>query len=209
MSKKLHELRQAIRRLVEEYYREAFPPGKFLPGESRVQYAGRVFEEREMANMLKPTDIQAALGVEELEKLPDFVAARKRNFAALHEKLSPYKEFFILPEAQPKSDPSWFAFPLTIRDEAPFNRRALTTWLEAHNIETRLIFSGNILRQSAYQEIPHRVGGSLQNSDKVMRQSFFVGVYPGLTPAMLAHVADTIGEFVSKAVTGGPSVPRA
>ena len=157
---------------------------------------------------LKPTDIQAALGVAQLEKLPDFVVARKRNFAALHEKLFPYKEFFILPEAQPKSDPSWFAFPLTIRDEAPFNRRALTTWLEAHNIETRLIFSGNILRQPAYQEIPHRVVGSLQNSDRIMRQSFFVGVYPGLTPEMLAHVADTIGEFVSKAVTGGPSVPR-
>jgi CDP-6-deoxy-D-xylo-4-hexulose-3-dehydrase len=147
---------------------------------------------------LKPTDIQAALGVAQLERLPDFTAARKRNFQWLYDGLKLYEEHLILPTWDPRADVSWFAFPMTVRDEAPFRRRELLTWLEGALIETRLLFAGNILRQPAYRDITHRAAGQLSNSDLVMRGAFFVGVYPGLDEARIDYMLDTFAAFFAR-----------
>ncbi len=152
----------------------------------------------EIGYNLKMTDIQAAIGLAQLEKLPAFVAARRRNFAALYEGLEPYQDVLMLPEWSDRADPSWFAFPITVRPQAPFSRRELTLFLEEHNIETRLLFAGNILRQPGYQEIPRRVVGSLENSDQVLRSTFFVGVYPGLDEARLSHMLDCFADFLDQ-----------
>jgi len=131
----------------------------------------------------------------QLDKLPDFVAARQRNFTRLYEALKPYEEFLILPTWSERSRPAWFAFPITVRPGAPFTRRDLTDWLEGRNIETRFLFAGNIVRQPGYRHIQHRVVGDLPRSDVVMRSTFFVGVYPGLDDARLAYVIEACGDF--------------
>jgi CDP-4-dehydro-6-deoxyglucose reductase, E1 len=145
---------------------------------------------------LKATDMQAAVGVAQLKKLPQFIAARKRNWQQLREQLKPMEEFFILPEATPNSDPSWFGFVLTIREGAPFSRADLIRHLDGKKIGTRLLFGGNLLRQPAYESSPRRVFGTLEQTDVVMNQTFWVGVYPGLTPEMISFVSETIGSFV-------------
>ena len=137
---------------------------------------------------LKLTDMQAAVGVAQLRKLPQFVAARRANFRTLREGLRELEEFFILPEPTPNSDPSWFGFPLAVRPGAPFTRNDAVTFLESRKVATRLLFGGNLVRQPAYRDVPHRVVGDLRNSDFVMNNVFWVGVYPGLTPAMLDHM---------------------
>ena len=147
---------------------------------------------------LKPTDIQAALGVAQLEKLPDFIAARKCNFQRLYDGLKPYEEHLILPAWDPRADVSWFAFPMTVRDEAPFRRRELLQWLEAARIETRLLFAGNITRQPAYRDITYRTVGELTNADLVMRGAFFVGVYPGLDEPRLDYMLQTFSAFFAR-----------
>lgn len=147
---------------------------------------------------LKPTDIQAALGVAQLEKLPDFIAARKCNFQRLYDGLKPYEEHLILPAWDPRADVSWFAFPMTVRDEAPFRRRELLQWLEAARIETRLLFAGNITRQPAYRDITYRTVGELANADLVMRGAFFVGVYPGLDEPRLDYMLQTFSAFFAR-----------
>lgn len=147
---------------------------------------------------LKPTDIQAALGVAQLEKLPDFIVARKRNFQRLYNGLKSYREYLILPIWDPRADVSWFAFPVTVRDEAPFSRRELLQWLEAARIETRLLFAGNIIRQPAYRDMPHRTVGDLPNADLVMRGTFFVGVYPGLDDSHIDYVLQTFADFFGR-----------
>ncbi|HET6566576.1 MAG TPA: lipopolysaccharide biosynthesis protein RfbH [Rhodothermales bacterium] len=147
---------------------------------------------------LKLTDMQAAVGVSQLEKLPAFIAARKRNWRHLRERLAPLEEFFILPEPTEGSDPSWFGFLLTVRPEAPFTRNALVRHLEEHKIGTRLLFGGNLTRQPAYLDMPYRVVGDLTNTDIVMDGSFWVGVYPGLTEPMLDYVVDTFYTFVKQ-----------
>jgi CDP-6-deoxy-D-xylo-4-hexulose-3-dehydrase len=152
----------------------------------------------EIGYNLKMTDLQAAIGVTQLEKLPGFIAARRRNFAILYEGLEPYQDLLQLPEWNERADPSWFAFPITVRPQAPFSRRELTLFLEEHNIETRLLFAGNILRQPGYQGIPHRVVGSLENSDRVLRSTFFIGVYPGLDDARLSHILDCFTQFMDQ-----------
>ncbi len=129
---------------------------------------------------LKMTDMQAAVGVSQLKKLPEFIERRRANFAALYAGLKDLEEFFILPEATPNSEPSWFGFPIAVRKDAPFNRNQVIAYLEGRKIATRLLFGGNLLRQPAYQDIPHRVVGSLENTDFVMTQVFWVGVYPGI-----------------------------
>ncbi|MBI2598238.1 MAG: aminotransferase class I/II-fold pyridoxal phosphate-dependent enzyme [Candidatus Diapherotrites archaeon] len=128
---------------------------------------------------LKPTEIQVAMGVHQLKRLPDFIKIRKRNFKILFEELSILDKYFIFPESHKKADPSWFAFPLTIRDVKKMDRRELCLFLEAQNIETRYIFSGNILRHPAYKNIKTKIIGNLKNSDRVLMNSFFVGIYPG------------------------------
>jgi CDP-6-deoxy-D-xylo-4-hexulose-3-dehydrase len=139
---------------------------------------------------LKMTDMQAAVGVSQLKKLPEFIEKRRANFRALREGLQDLEEFFILPEATPRSEPSWFGFPIAVRPEAPFNRNQAIAFLENRKIATRLLFGGNLLRQPAYQGIRHRVVGLLENTDFIMNQVFWVGVYPGINSEMLTYMVD-------------------
>jgi CDP-6-deoxy-D-xylo-4-hexulose-3-dehydrase len=147
---------------------------------------------------LKATDMQAAVGVSQLAKLPRFIEARRRNWTRLRAGLVDASEFLLLPEATPHSEPSWFGFAVTVREDAPFTRRALIQHLEERRIGTRLLFGGNLLRQPAYRDIRHRVVGELVNTDVVMNQTFWCGVYPGITDVMVDYVAESIREFVSK-----------
>lgn len=147
---------------------------------------------------LKATDLQAAAGLVQLKRLPEFIEARRRNFALIYNGLKDLQEFLLLPKATPGSNPSWFGFPLGIRPEAPFDRRALVGFLEDKRIATRLFFGGNLLRQPAYEDTPHRVIGDLKNSDYVMNSVFWIGVYPGLTKPMVNFVLDVFHEFVKK-----------
>jgi CDP-6-deoxy-D-xylo-4-hexulose-3-dehydrase len=149
----------------------------------------------EIGYNLKITDVQAALGVAQMEKLPGFIAARKRNFARLNSGLRQYEEFFILPRWLPQADPSWFAFPLTVREGAPFDRNGLTRYLEARRIETRVLFAGHILHQPGYRAIECRVVGRLPNADQVVRGAFFVGVYPGLDDARIDYMLQVFADF--------------
>jgi CDP-4-dehydro-6-deoxyglucose reductase, E1 len=147
---------------------------------------------------LKVTDMQAAVGVAQLRKLPEFIEARRLNFATLRAGLKDLQEFFILPEATPGSQPSWFGFPLAVRPGAPFTRDELTRYLEGRKIATRLLFGGNLLRQPAYQGVEHRIAGDLANTDFVMDRVFWLGVYPGITPAMLEFAIKSIHAFCRK-----------
>ncbi|HEX8433085.1 MAG TPA: lipopolysaccharide biosynthesis protein RfbH [Longimicrobium sp.] len=147
---------------------------------------------------LKVTDMQAAVGVAQLAKLPGFIEARRRNFQILKEGMRDLEEFFILPEATPNSEPSWFGFPMAVRPDAPFTRDDVVRHLESHRIGTRLLFAGNLLRQPAYAEVKHRKIGELPNSDFVMNQVFWIGVYPGLDVPELAYVLDTLHAFARR-----------
>ena len=144
---------------------------------------------------LKATDMQAALGVSQLKKLDRFVAARKANFSYLKSALSDIQDF-IMPEATVNSDPSWFGFPITIRPGSSIDRTALLRHLDDKKIGTRLLFAGNLLKQPAYRNIEHRVIGDLKNSDLVMTNTFWLGVYPGLTDEMLNYVSEVVHDFV-------------
>jgi CDP-4-dehydro-6-deoxyglucose reductase, E1 len=152
---------------------------------------------------LKATDMQAALGASQIEKLPAFIERRKENFRFLRTALQPLEKFLLLPEATKGSDPAWFGFPLAVREDAPFRREELIRELDQKKIHTRLLFGGNLLRQPAYLDCPHRVAGSLANTDFVMNNMFWLGVYPGLTQPMLAYVVGVIREFVLRADAGG------
>ena len=134
---------------------------------------------------LKATDMQAAVGVAQLQKLPDFIRARRENFQTLLEGLRHLDEFLILPEPTPGSEPSWFGFPLAVRPGAPFTRDQLIRHLDARRIGTRLLFGGNLTRQPALKGVQFRQVGDLPNSDFIMQNVFWIGVYPGLTPVML------------------------
>lgn len=147
---------------------------------------------------LKPLDLQAAFGLEQLKRLPHFIEVRKRNFKALYNALLDFEDFFILPESLPKADPCWFAFPLTIRDGAPFSRREIIEYLEKRKIMTRPLFAGNILKQPAYINVEYRVHGKLINSEKIMRSSFFIGIHPGIDEERLSYMINAIEEFVRK-----------
>lgn len=151
---------------------------------------------------LKATDMQASLGVSQIAKLPGFIARRKENFAYLKAALQPLEEYLILPEATPNADPSWFGFPIAVRESAPFTRDELTRHFDAKKIGTRLMFAGNLLRQPAYAGIEHRVIGDLKNTDFVMNQVFWLGVFPGLTPAMLDYIANTAKAFATEKSAG-------
>jgi CDP-6-deoxy-D-xylo-4-hexulose-3-dehydrase len=145
---------------------------------------------------LKVTDMQAAVGVSQLKKLPLFIETRRANFNYLHRHISNLNQFFILPEATPNSTPSWFGFPLFVRPEAPFTRDDIIRWLEAHKIGTRLLFSGNLIRQPAYRGKNYRVVGNLSHSDEVMKRVFWIGSYPGLNKSMLDYVIESFHAFV-------------
>lgn len=145
---------------------------------------------------LKATDMQAAIGVAQLQKLPGFIAARRRNFDRLYARLQPLSEYFILPEATAHTEPSWFGFPLAVHPDAPFSRNDVVRHLETHKVATRLLFGGNLVRQPAYANVNYRQIGPLTNADFVMNQVFWIGVYPGLTAPMLDYVGDELARFV-------------
>jgi len=146
---------------------------------------------------LKTTDIQAALGLTQLARLDSFVDARKVNWQRLRDGLADVP-WLLLPEATPKSDPSWFGFVITVDPEAPFTRAALVDFLEGRKIGTRRLFAGNLTRHPAYIGKPHRVVGDLTNSDVVTEHTFWVGVYPGLSEAQLDYIISSVREFVAK-----------
>lgn len=150
---------------------------------------------------LKATDMQAAVGCAQLEKLPEFTQARRNNWQYLRNELDELAEVFILPEAGVNSRPSWFGFILTVREEAPFTRDEIVNYLEGRHIQTRALFAGNIIRHPCFDELRakgegYRVSGSLENTEAVMSRSFWLGVYPGMTEEMLRTMASEIRAFV-------------
>jgi CDP-6-deoxy-D-xylo-4-hexulose-3-dehydrase len=147
---------------------------------------------------LKITDMQAAVGLAQLDRLDGFVEARRQNFRHLHGRLAPLADRLLLPEATPQSDPSWFGFPMTLLPHVKQTREQLTGFLDRHKIGTRLLFAGNLTRQPYFSGRPHRVSGTLENTDRVMVNTFWIGVYPGLSKEMLDFSADKIIEFLDR-----------
>jgi CDP-6-deoxy-D-xylo-4-hexulose-3-dehydrase len=144
---------------------------------------------------LKITDMQAAVGVAQLRHLDGFIAARRRNFEQLKDGLRNLEEFFVLPEPTPNSEPSWFGFLLTVRESAPFTRDALVRYLNDRKIGTRLLFGGNLTRQPYMIGRNFRVHGTLDNSDRIMNQTLWIGLYPGLGPHEIGYMLQTIQDF--------------
>jgi CDP-4-dehydro-6-deoxyglucose reductase, E1 len=155
---------------------------------------------------LKATDLQAAVGVAQLKKLPSFIAARRENFSYLKSALDDLEELFVLPEPTMGSEPSWFGFPIAVRPGGPVSRNDIIRFLEGHKIATRLLFGGNLVRQPAYRDLPYRVAGSLANSDFVMDHVFWIGVFPGLSQAALDHIIEVFHEFAALAINPGTKV---
>lgn len=147
---------------------------------------------------LKMTDMQAAIGAAQMDKLEFFTARRKENFRLLSAGLSGLEDFFILPQATEHSDPSWFAYILTLREKVPFSRVELAQFLDSNLIETRGLFAGNLLRQPGYMNIAHRVVGSLDNTDYIMNNTLFMGVFPGLTQAKIDYVVQKLHDYVKR-----------
>lgn len=149
---------------------------------------------------LKATDLQAAIGCAQLEKLQSFIEARKKNWKYLREGLQELADKFILPEANENSDPSWFGFLLTVKENAGFTRDEIVKYLESKNIQTRMLFAGNMVKHPCFDEMRksgkgYRIVGDLKNTDIIMNQTFWIGVYPGLTLAMLDYMISNIKEF--------------
>lgn len=151
---------------------------------------------------LKITDMQAAVGYAQLSKLPAFIDMRRKNFRTLHAGLQDLQDFLILPEATPHSNPSWFGFTIGVKDDAPFTRNELVGYLEKHQIATRMLFSGNLVRQPAYKNTAKRVIGDLAVTDFVMNNVFWMGVYPGLTNEMLSYMLEVIRDFCTQMKKG-------
>lgn len=145
---------------------------------------------------LKSGDIQAAIGLAQLNRLDGFIASRRSNWQKLYDGLVDLQDVFLLPEPAPESDPSWFGFPILVRDQAGISRDEITKGLESRLIGTRLLFGGNLLRQPAFRGVEHRVVGDLVNTDAVMRSVFWIGVWPGLTDSMIAYMVDALHEIV-------------
>ncbi|MBU1148284.1 MAG: lipopolysaccharide biosynthesis protein RfbH [Candidatus Omnitrophica bacterium] len=139
---------------------------------------------------LKLTDLQAAIGVAQFEKLPSFIEARRKNFTFYYEQFKDMEEKIILPKWESKARPSWFGFPITVREG--IDAKGIVENLEDSGIETRKIFAGNILKQPGFLDIPHRVAGDLRNTDQIMARTFFIGVYPGLRQEMKEYVVQTL-----------------
>ncbi|MCA8155714.1 lipopolysaccharide biosynthesis protein RfbH [Burkholderia contaminans] len=149
---------------------------------------------------LKITDMQAACALAQLDRLDDFISRRRSNFAFLRTRLEACSEFVTLPEATPGSDPSWFGFPVTLRDNAPVSRRDLLGYLDQKKIGTRLLFAGNLTRQPYMAGRNYRIASTLSRSDKVMNDTFWIGVYPGLSESMLDYAATAIEQYLGIAL---------
>ncbi|MBD2552235.1 lipopolysaccharide biosynthesis protein RfbH [Limnothrix sp. FACHB-708] len=147
---------------------------------------------------LKLTDMQAAVGVAQLDKLPDFIAKRQQNFSFLYQQLKELEDVLVLPESSQDADPSWFGFPLSLRDNVPFTRNEFVQYLEKNLIGTRLLFGGNLLRQPLYQGLNYRFVGELQNTDKVMDKTLWLGTFPGLTKEALEYAVEKIKYFTAR-----------
>ena len=145
---------------------------------------------------MKVTDMQAAIGVEQIKKLPSFIAKRKSNFRSWRKGFEKWGDIFILPIATEGSDPAWFAFPVTVKENAGFTRTELTTFLAEHSIETRNLFAGNISKQPAYLHIKKVICGDLKNTDIIMTNTFFLGTYPGLTAEQIEYSLEIINKFI-------------
>ena len=147
---------------------------------------------------LKATDLQAAIGVAQLKKIDKFIGRRKENFGYLYNRLKPYEDYFILPKALPEANPSWFAFPLTVRENSGLTRKDVVGFLEKNKVMTRTLFSGNLIKHPAYINVKKRVASSLKITDEVMNRTFFVGVYPGISAMMIEYVCDIFDKIVRK-----------
>jgi len=147
---------------------------------------------------LKMTDMQAAVGVAQLKKLPNFIKSRKKNWELLFKGLKKYEDYFILPKATNNSEPSWFGFSLTVKENAPFSRYEIVNYLEKNNIATRLLFCGNITRHPCFENVKFRIYNNLKNTDFVMNNSFWIGVYPGITFEMIDYILENFDEFLKK-----------
>ena len=147
---------------------------------------------------LKMTEMQAAIGCAQMDKLESFVESRKRNFKRIYEGLKPFEDSIILPEATENSDPSWFGFLISVRENEKFARNDLTSFLEENMIETRNLFSGNLLRHPAFMDIKYRVFDNLKNTDYIMNNTFFIGVYPGITNEKIDYILTKFNEFFER-----------
>ncbi len=147
---------------------------------------------------LKVTDMQAAVGVEQLNKLPQFIKARRENFNLLFESLKSCENYLLLPRWNPESEPSWFGFPILVKDNAPFTRDEIVNHLEDNNIATRMLFGGNLIRQPAYSDIKHKIVGDLKNTDSVMNNLFWLGVYPGIDKKGMDYVIGVFNDFLNR-----------
>ena len=151
-----------------------------------------------MGYNMKITDMQAACGLAQLERVEDFVEARKKNFSFLKSLLSDLTEYLVLPQPTEGSEPSWFGFPVTLTDAAPISRKDMTIALDAVGVGTRLLFAGNLLRQPYMKGRNYRVVGDLTNADRVMHQTFWVGIYPGLSNQHLEYTAASIRKLLGR-----------
>ena len=149
----------------------------------------------EIGYNLKMTDMQAAIGSAQMDKLEGFIEARRNNYKKLREASKDFSDFMYLPQATKDSNPSWFCFLLTVKENMGYTRNELVEFLDMNKIETRNLFAGNLLRQPAFMDIEHRVVGDLHNTDYIMNNTFFVGVYPGMTDANINYIVDKLHEF--------------
>jgi CDP-6-deoxy-D-xylo-4-hexulose-3-dehydrase len=147
---------------------------------------------------LKITDMQAAIGAAQLKKLPFFIKKRQENYFFLYKHLQDYKKYITLPKTCRNSEPSWFGFPILVKNNSPFTRNEIVGYLERNKIATRMLFGGNLLKQPAYENIKCRVHGTLENTDLIMNNLFWIGVYPGIKKAQLDYMRTVFEKFMGK-----------